>query len=367
VGQEKVHKSQEMDFVVYIVAALDSLPNGARAMLSAAVLAVFLYLISTRITPYYLGLHTSFRKSSLLALVVIPVFVYYVLDLRILILVATLPDIEPASNLIWWPVLGIWLAGVVFQLVQLARSHLANKPVDLGEVDRAIEKRLAYWAGKLSVRRKVRLGIGSGEGPHTSGWLAPVLSIPPASLRWSAPVRDVMMIHQLCLVKRDCRLWNGIGAIVAAIYWPIPWVKTLALNLNTTLEQSVHTMARSCFNDDLSYDRAFKQIGEHLAPQPDPDPSEAGVELDRRHLERTSSMRAKYVLETLRRDPKYDRVFWALVPAALAVFILTNTTLAEIRDRPNLIEFGPSWSLSFTYDGLYRADEDARRDEKTKK
>ena len=75
-----------LDIFAIFIGALDSLPNFGRTMLSAAGFAALLCYTATRLPPDHVAVGVAYRKATLLALLTVPVLVYFVLDDRLVLL-----------------------------------------------------------------------------------------------------------------------------------------------------------------------------------------------------------------------------------------------------------------------------------------
>lgn len=338
------------DAVVLLVGSLDSLPNTGRLFLSGALLAGLLGFFNGRIAPANIALGVSYRKTALLALLIIPVVIHLLVGVRLVLVVEELPPMGQAPGYVWWLVFALWLVGAGYHGVLNARRLKARSVIvaeaeiaGLEEVDEKLLARFAHWRRRLNIASEVRLALGNVEGPLCAGFADPLLVLPKAVPHWPVTVQDLLLTRELCRLKRNLRIWGVVGEIVAALYWPFPWVRAIAQGLERSLEQTGNRLAMSCFNDRLGYGRASKQLEQRLEAEAErsamPEWESADVAL---------GARQRYRERSRRKDPQYDRVFWALIQATVVVFIVTGTTLRQLEEfDPEEVDLAERWYFSY--------------------
>jgi hypothetical protein len=135
-----------------------------------------------------------------------------------------------------------------------------------------------------------------------------------------------------------------VGGLIAALYWPLPWVRTIADGLNGSLMESGNRLAMSCFNDRLGYERAAKQLEQRLqAPA-------GAMRMPKWEEEEQPAFitRTRYQTKSARKDPQYDRVFWSLVQATVVMFILTGMTLRQLEEfEAQDVDLSERWFFSY--------------------
>ena len=103
-----------LDLLAIVIGALDSLPNFGRTMLSASAFAGLLCYIATRLPADQAAVSVSYRKATLLALLIVPLLGYYVMDGRLVVVVDALPGIVSAPTSLWWVLAVGWMFGVLW-------------------------------------------------------------------------------------------------------------------------------------------------------------------------------------------------------------------------------------------------------------
>ena len=338
------------DAVVIVVGSLDSLPNAGRLFLSAVLLALLLGFINRRIAPANIALGVSFRKSALLALLLIPALIHFVIGARLVLVVEELPAVGSAPGYLWWLLLGIWIAGVGYQL-KLGERSLKQRLLVVSErdiagiedVDPKLDARFAHWRRRLNMPAEVRLALGNVQVPLCAGFVDPVIVLPKAAAHWPVTVQDLLLTRELCRLKLPLRIWAAVGECVAALYWPVAWVKAIGRGLSESLEQTGNRLAMSCFNDRLGYERASKQLEQRLEAETERSPMPEWESVDV-----SLGARVRYRERSRRKDPQYDRVFWSLVQATVVVFVLTGTTLRQLEEfDPEEVDLAERWYFSY--------------------
>ncbi|MFP6837875.1 MAG: hypothetical protein VB948_17395 [Pseudomonadales bacterium] len=355
------------DVLVMLVGSLDSLPNMGRLFLSALLLALLLGFINGRIAPINAAMGVSYRKSALLALLIVPALAHVVIGVRLVLLVEELPALGSAPDTVWWSLLAGWLVGVGYlgkrslgAMGLRVRSSSISLSISLSIeendlVDAKLAGRFDHWRNRLDVARDVRLVTGDNEVPLAHGVFTPKIILPRAVAHWPLAAQDFLIAPELCYLKRNTRLWSVIGEIVAVMYWPVPWVREIAAGLGTSLKVTCNRLAMSCFNDRLGYQRASRQLEQRLQAQSDGRvfvKQEVKQEIEREVEwepdDDSPGGRAQYRRRSQRKDPQYDRVFWLLLQAMAVVFILTGPTLRqlEVLDHEEL-DLAERWYFSY--------------------
>lgn len=362
------------------IALLDAVPDGVRAALAAAFLILFLRHFEARIPSFEIQYGQSFRKTALVALLLIPAFVWLVPASRMTVYVEELNASETGLRLLWLALLGLWLAGLLTTLAARARLQLRLRE-ELKTLpaidDEKLSNRLAHWQRRLGFDGTVSLVEAPGTEARflASGKL---VILPAAARHWPGNLQDVLLIVSLVHLQRGHRRWHRFGGLVSCLYWPVPWVQKLADNLIRDFQQSADRLAESCYRDRLGYDRALRQLAQRLmlpAGQPagraDPGAAAAPARpaitvrlteaaggyaralqqllnpaaeptwrLDALLSERSAEHQLAWT------DP-YDRVVLFVGQAVFLAFLLTGTTLKE---RPPEIDY----EYSFPFELLWK-------------
>lgn len=348
------------------IALLDAIPDGARAALAAIFLILILRHFEARIPSFEIQYGQSFRKSALVALVLIPAFVWLVPASRMTVYVEELEPADTGMHAFWIALLIVWMAGVLSALAALIRAQFkmhaemdALPAID----DEKLSSRLGHWQRRLGLEKTVRLVEVPGTEPRflTSSDL---VAFPAAARHWPGNLQDVILIVSLAHLKRRHRRWHRIGRTVSCIYWPVPWVATVADNLIRDFQQSADELAESCYRDRLGYDRALRQLAQRLARpgQHQPGTTEAAASTPAAYVARATAAGQAYLasISSLLKpaieppwqladllsersadnqlswtDP-YDRVVLFVGQAMFLAFLLTGTTLKE---RPPEVDY----------------------------
>jgi len=348
------------------IALLDSIPDGARAALAAIFLILILRHFESRIPSFEIQYGQSFRKSALVALVLIPAFVWLVPASRMTVYVEELEPTDAGMHVFWIALLIVWMAGVLSALAALIRAQLrmhAEMDALPAIEDEKLSSRLGHWQRRLGLEKTVRLVEVPGTEPRflTSSDL---VAFPAAARHWPGNLQDVILIVSLAHLKRRHRRWHRIGRTVSCIYWPVPWVATLVDNLIRDFQQSADELAESCYRDRLGYDRALRQLAQRLAwpGQHQPGTTEAAARTPAACVARATATGQAYLasISSLLKptieppwkladllsersadnqlswtDP-YDRVVLFVGQAMFLAFLLTGTTLKE---RPPEVDY----------------------------
>lgn len=365
------------DLLLGAIAILDAMPDGARATLASAFLIVFLRYFEASIPSFEIQYGQSFRKTALVALLLIPAFVWLVPASRMTVYVETLNTAATGTHPFWLALVGLWLAGLLISLTALIRRQFRLR-IEMNALpsidDEKLVNRLAHWHRRLGLERAVTLVEVPGTEPRFLS-AHRLVAFPAAARHWPGNLQDVLLIVSLAHLKRRHRRWHRIGWVVSCIYWPAPWVQQLADNLIRDFQQSADELAESCYRDRLGYDRALRQLAQRLVSPAEnasgasngDDQSAPGI------LQKLTSGWRNYT-RSLRRllDPTieppwrladllsersadnqlswtdpYDRVVLFVGQAVFLAFLLTGTTLKE---RPPEVDY----EYSFPFELLWK-------------
>jgi hypothetical protein len=346
--------------LVGAIAALDSLPDPLRAMLAALLLAVFLRFFEVRIAPADLQLGQSFRKATLVALLVIPVLVWLFPASRMVVFVEELPQQSGRDHWAWQLVVGLWalgaLAALTRLLIQRVQSHLALRACPKVD-DEKLERRLSHWQNRLGIHRLLDFIRTSESEPRPFASLSAVC-FPAGADHWPGSTQDVLMIQALCRIRLKHRRWYLMTQLVICVYWPVIWIGKLQSRLLADFQRAADELARSCYQDQLGYQRAARQLAQRLDGGPVPGlATPRGATPPRRlqpfqRLIRQTNRLMNHHPEPSRRatalesgrdedadlswtDP-YDKVVLFVGQAVFLAFLLTGVTL---REKPPDLEY----------------------------
>ena len=327
--------------LVLVVSTLDSLPDAFRAALAAGMLALVVRRSNREVPERLTGFAVAQIKASLIVLLVVPAIVYFTSQVRFDITVEVVPDRFPIPPAVGWIGLGTWMAGIVVRSNTLLKELTATRTglSNLDIVEEALELRLDYWRNRLGINTIVTVGFGGGfDRPWTTGLLHPHVVLPMAAKRWPAPILDALILHELCHVKKRHWAWLVFSRLIAAAYWPAPWVGRLTAQLATLFQQRADALASSCFNDTMGYTRALQHVRQRLDPPAIAANRRAPPALlvwgDAESIAYRESERAG----ANDGDPHYEKVFWTMVQATLVALLIAGPTL---REPPEAVEYEP--------------------------
>ncbi|MCX6622324.1 MAG: TonB family protein [Acidobacteria bacterium] len=127
----------------------------------------------------------------------------------------------PASRPVPWPrvVLCVWLAGV---LAVLARSVAGAWMI------RRIARRSAL-APAFPMARAAGLDVdvrlsAPGTMPLVFGFFRPTVLLPAEAVEWPEDQLNMVLLHEFAHIRRRDMLWQTLGDLACALYWPHPLV-----------------------------------------------------------------------------------------------------------------------------------------------
>ena len=340
-----------------IVGTLDSIPDPIRAMLSAIVLAAAVKILGRRIDTSDAGFNVSFRKTAIAALIGIPLIICFALNWRFVVLVDELPAIGQAPAALWWTVYAVWGCGALWHVARLGqRVRTVLRSPDQSAPEK-IRRRLDIWCNRLNIDAdRIAMVLDADDRPRVTGWSKTVIRLPRASERWRTGTLDAVLLHELSHAKTRAWQWLLTSEIVAAMYWPAPWLRGLTVDLNRAFQRLADSKASAQLRDNLGYAAALREIGDRIG---EPAAADALDPLVLHWSDGASVHTRGKQISVGSSDPLYDRVFWALAQATLAVFLLTGTTLREAREedeRASMIRFSPM-ELPFSRSEKYQNEE----------
>ena len=329
-----------LDTVANVIGVLDTLPNGARIVLSAAIFALIAAILYRRVTYSQAGFNVTLYKVLLIASLLLPVTIGYVLDLRFVLFVDELPTptVFPAST--WAVLYTVWAIGAFWNIYLLVRRIISIqvKSRQRKETSRKIMSRLEIWSRRMEVHSKLENLVLDGENrPRLLGWPRTKLALPVASERWRTGTIDAVLVHGLSLKKGNAPFWLLLSEFIACVYWFAPWMTKLTDILNTSFQGLADTHASSLIRDDLGYNSALRDIGNRIGHDVNRYPIDSLIpQWGDSH---SIADRLQHKEKPGYADPKYDRVFWSLSQVILLVLVLTSTTLDKARQEEDSMPF----------------------------
>ncbi|MGE0625542.1 MAG: hypothetical protein AB7I04_20730 [Pseudomonadales bacterium] len=350
---------------------LDALPDGLRAMLAALVLAALLAAFERRIPLREVQYGRSFRKSALVALLLIPLLVWLLPASRMVVFVEDLPQRSDAAHPLAIAICAIWLIGWIVSTLATVRvwHHERAAILALPQVeDAALSNRLAHWRTRLGMAAPAAMHVSPGEQPGFFGSGRRLL-FPSAATRWPTNQQDVLIINALCSLKHRHHRWHRYAQLVCCVYWPVTWLQKLHENLQRDFELTASDLADSCYQDRLGYGRTLRQLEQRLHPaasrrSPREDratrpadallrygirvsgllrPADPAWRVDRLLAARNAGEEARW------KDP-YDRVVLFVGQAVFLAVLLTGVTLEQRPpdvEEKYLVPFGLLWKEHF--------------------
>jgi hypothetical protein len=359
------------------VAFLDTMPGYIRALLAGLILARVLSFFEARIAEREVLFCLSFRKTSLTALLIVPLVVLLFPDTRIAVFVEQPPDRIDATPWWWLVVLWLWLPGVVITLAQQIKAYVhaaknLNAAPEVAEQEKLLV-RLPHWRNRLGMKRPVTLVETAG----LEAWSLPIssrLGIPATVLHWPENLQDIVMIRELCHIRKHHSSWHLFAGFIACCYWPVTWVPKMHRRLQNGFQLSTDSLAESCYGDNLSYARGLRQLETRMSPpasirQPVADAPDVET---RRIADRLKdyvgdlkglmnvNVQLRLDLDSLfesrsQRDEQikvepYEKVFWFIGQAVFAAMLITGTTLKQMPpeiERTYFLPFEFVWMENF--------------------
>ena len=329
-----------------IAMSLDTLPQGGRILLLALLLSLAFVGFTRVLSPKYgENMHILYRKAALMALIVVP-FLVWLTDVRMTVYVEEVryfaTDVPHYTTI---ALLVVWIVGVIVQVYRLGKrvgATVAHMPE--GDAPEKLLKRLQHWQSRLNFKANIQLRANGGDYPwHTNDMVV----LPAAALNWPVGVVDAMLLLQLAQLKNRCWYWVLTSEFVACVFWFAPWVAKLAEQLRALLPHPAVGLARAAYRDPEGWRRDFralKQRADTLSPVGGADDSllrmDLGLDTDDprnviedagpritdpiTHEERWEQTRQKRWQKHF--DP-YERVYWLVASASLAVAIFTTLTI----------------------------------------
>ena len=336
-----------------IAMALDTLPAEGRVLLLALLLTVALYGFNRLLADADATLRVLFGKGALMALVLVPAGVY-LLGVQVPVPVEQLQRYDtPWPAYVVWALLSVWLLGALVQLVRLALEwrRSAGLVAELPEANSKIGSRIGHWTQRLNLPITVEVRCEGAEVPWHVGSMprqpAQVV-LPAAALNWPVGVVDVMLLEQLAMLKQSAWRWMFAGRVIAALYWPSPWVARMAADLAQVLVQPGLGLARAAYRDPEGFRRDLKQLrqraqtlqpvggdglygsvlrlandGRYEDVAPAPVSEDATAASFEGKWAGTKRRRAAKV-----RDP-YEQAYWLIAVASIVVGVATTLTLKQ--------------------------------------
>lgn len=350
-----------MAVVAQLIAVLDGMPDTLRGLLSALLLLMLLIAFDVwvqrardlespdmdddswrarwrRLRLSFVGhrWRIAHTKTSLLALLLIPLGSVLLVEARLPLFVESLPNAQSYDH--WWlhgPLL-LWLLialGLMVKVFWRWRAQHQNRQADAAPVPDAISKRTAHWQRRLGIEDNIAVTLQAVDAPLGERWPSRRIALPRAAAHWPAAATDVALIEQLCHLSLKHHAWRVLAAVVGCLYWPFGFVRrVLPQRLALDFHSAAVELAAACYRDPLGYRRATRALEERLeSPGAD-----------------------REMITTDANDP-YGRVFLVFVQMILAVYVLTGATLREIPDDSNFryAEFVHDWYESFAPSAKY--------------
>ncbi len=336
--------------------ALDTLPESGRIVLMAGMLATALYGFSRVIADHEsLALQAFFRKGAFVSLIAVPL-IMWIIGLRMPVYV----EVAEAFSTQWpryisWIVVAVWLVGALSvggRYLYRARQTLAAGTA-VSPATETVQKRAAHWRARLGLKDGVVVLAGGGE----MGWVLPGrLIVPAASANWPKGTLDAMLLCLMAQNRERCWQWGVFANLVAALYWPIPWIARLAEEFADILPEHASRIAEAAYRDPDGWRRDVRKMQERAETL-----AAVGHGDDRLirlplvvQLKNTSqknpeseepeqtTFESKWANTRARRAARYfdplERVYWLIASACIVV--ATTTTLTIEQASP---EFEPAF------------------------
>ncbi|MEM7002226.1 MAG: hypothetical protein AAF529_15660 [Pseudomonadota bacterium] len=320
--------------------ALDTLPQGGRALLMALLLSVTLYGIARAIKGHPSNaMRLLFRKGAALVLVGLPALLW-IIGLQMPVYVAEARHFStPWPSYVFYGVLTVWALGTAVMLFVLARrAHATGQHVLRGDGDTTLDKRCVHWSRRLGMQRQIEVGMDGGE--HAWCWRGRIL-LPHAARGWKRGLQDVVLLNQLAHIKLNHGWWLLAAHGVSALYWPMPWVKNLLQPMSSELAYAASALAAAAYRDPAGWVRDVRQVEQRyetlLAVGSDEDwlrlPGEVALDAETVQQAAPADVEQKWAATRERRAQKYfdpyERVYWLIAVVSLVVGAGTTLTIEQ--------------------------------------
>lgn len=340
--------------------ALDTLPTIGRGMILAVLLSIALYGVSRGIRNHPSQvMQLYYRKAAILVLVLVPVLVS-LFGLEMPVYVEQAQQFHtPIPALVSYGLALVWAAGFLWGLLRLGRSYKSTQqaiaPLSSVSETSDIDKRAQHWQVRLALQPGPEIRVGGSQG----GWQgAGVVVLPNAVRHWPVGQLDTLLLLQLAAYQQRCWLWLLSARLVSALYWPLPWVKSLFGEFDHALVANTASLARAAYRDPEGWRRDLRKLRdryETLEPVPTagtlalavyPPAAEAGemqpvppalapVGIEsRNHAEAAvGDPLVAWAATRERREARnfdpYERVYWLVAIASVVVSVGTTLTIKQ--------------------------------------
>ena len=339
-------------FFEWTAMALDTLPAIGRGLLLGFLLSITLAGVNRGIRRHpSLVMQLYYKKAALLGLILVPALVS-LLGLKMPVYVEQaqyFPTNLP--TLVTVALASVWLLGVCWHvgklMVELARIERKLAAIqDATPVGENIERRIRHWQHRLNVHPGPKFLV-SGSAP---AWQAlNTVVLPDAVRHWPVGQVDVGLLLQLALVKQRGWSWLLCARLVAALYWPAPWVARMYAEFAHALGEQALGLARAAYRDDPGWRRDLSKYNERTqglpamevrmvlgvtAPlddtrsRPTTPVFEAKVGM-REEITPAARWRATKQRRAEREFDPYERVYWLIALASVVVSIGTTLTIRQ--------------------------------------
>lgn len=338
--------------LIILAMALDTLPDIGRVLLFAILLASILCALA-RLLPHELGsaVNVMYRKGVLFALLAMPVVMYFA-GIQMPVYMDEVRDFKtsvPHSITILVSV--AWLVGAFYYLSRLVRQlrltiNSVRQGQSLEEVNTKLMGRIEHWQQRISLVRTITAHCHGAEFPWHAGTH---ILMPAAAVNWPRGVMDVVVLKQLAAIKSRSWYWLVFSEIVAAIYWPLPWVRHMAKTLAEHLAVSGVSLAEAAYRDPEGWLRDLRRYDKRAETLQKPPPKGddpllrlpviawrpvRAPDLPRRKVgESETSFEEKWKVSQKRRAAKrrdpYQQAYWFIAVTCLVVGLATTLTIVQ--------------------------------------
>lgn len=141
------------------------------------------------------------------------------------------PGSEKPHAVNWvFPVLAIWLSGMLFSLMRLVVGFIKMRRTARAGAkitDSRVKEILVTISGDIRIGDRIRL-VSTPEFPMpaTFGAIRPFLLLPEKFSRWPKDKLQAILGHEFAHIKRRDHIYNLAAQITCAVYWfnPLVWI-----------------------------------------------------------------------------------------------------------------------------------------------
>lgn len=158
----------------------------------------------------------------------------------------------------------------IWQLLYLTLGNivLAVRTKNLNKASPSVEQRSAELSRQLDIAVPVQVYIDQSSNlPCTWGMRKPVISLPAQSERWTAPILDMVLLHELAHIKNNDFFRKTLSRVIVALFWYLPPVWWLLRTSEELAERAADDVVLNSGIPDAQYAELLLQSGKNKVVQ----------------------------------------------------------------------------------------------------